>query len=119
MPAGNNTGPLGQGPGTGRGLGFCAGYDSPGYTKGFGSGMGRRFRFRGGAVGNHVFGGGSGFRHGFGWRHNNAGAYFSSDAYNNQEDEISALKSQSQNLKRTLEYIEKRLGELEADKSRT
>lgn len=34
MPAGDRTGPEGRGPMTGRGLGYCAGYDSPGYTKG-------------------------------------------------------------------------------------
>jgi len=117
MPAGNNTGPLGQGPGTGRGLGFCSGYDSPGYTKGPGAGMGRGLRFRGGAMGNRGFGRGLGFRHGFGWRHNNPGQNYSNEAYNSQEDEISALKSQSKNLKQSLEYIEKRLGELEAEKS--
>jgi hypothetical protein len=31
MPAGDRTGPLGQGPGTGRGAGYCGGYDRPGY----------------------------------------------------------------------------------------
>ena len=31
MPAGDNTGPTGQGPRTGRGAGFCSGYDMPGY----------------------------------------------------------------------------------------
>lgn len=33
MPRGDNTGPNGQGPRTGRGLGYCNGYESPGYTK--------------------------------------------------------------------------------------
>ena len=32
MPAGDKTGPLGQGPMTGRGLGYCAGYNTPGYA---------------------------------------------------------------------------------------
>ena len=31
MPFGDQTGPLGQGPMTGRGAGYCAGYDRPGY----------------------------------------------------------------------------------------
>jgi len=47
MPFGDGTGPLGKGPKTGRGLGFCAGYDTPGYTKGRGRGLGRRGRGRG------------------------------------------------------------------------
>lgn len=33
MPRGDCTGPSGQGSRTGRALGYCAGYDSPGYTK--------------------------------------------------------------------------------------
>lgn len=40
MPRGDGTGPNGLGPMTGRGLGYCAGYDSPGFTKGAGMGMG-------------------------------------------------------------------------------
>ncbi|MCF7886228.1 MAG: DUF5320 domain-containing protein [Candidatus Marinimicrobia bacterium] len=34
MPRGNQTGPAGNGPQTGRGLGRCSGYDAPGFTKG-------------------------------------------------------------------------------------
>ena len=44
MPRGNQTGPAGQGPQTGRGLGNCSGYDSPGFTRGTprgGAGFGR------------------------------------------------------------------------------
>ena len=47
MPGGDRTGPLGDGPMTGRQLGYGAGYDSPGYTKGPGGGFGRGFRGRG------------------------------------------------------------------------
>lgn len=32
MPAGDGTGPVGQGPMTGRSAGYCAGYDQPGST---------------------------------------------------------------------------------------
>ena len=32
MPAGDNTGPEGMGPMTGRGAGYCAGNDEPGFT---------------------------------------------------------------------------------------
>lgn len=31
MPAGNGTGPLGMGPMTGRGAGYCSGYQVPGF----------------------------------------------------------------------------------------
>ncbi|MFO8018759.1 MAG: DUF5320 domain-containing protein [Promethearchaeia archaeon] len=44
MPGGDGTGPNGYGPMTGRGLGYCAGYSTPGYTKGGGLGLGRGFR---------------------------------------------------------------------------
>ncbi len=39
MPRGDGTGPLGMGPLTGRGAGFCAGFRMPGYTN---MGFGRR-----------------------------------------------------------------------------
>lgn len=45
MPSGDRTGPMGQGPRTGRSLGFCSGYDMPGNLKGFGGGMSRRGGF--------------------------------------------------------------------------
>jgi hypothetical protein len=40
MPGGDRTGPRGLGSRTGRSLGYCAGYDTPGYTKGPGMGLG-------------------------------------------------------------------------------
>lgn len=52
MPAGNGTGPLGLGPMTGRGMGYCAGYGLPGYANparprlGLGRGRGRGFRWQ-------------------------------------------------------------------------
>ena len=62
MPAGDGTGPRGMGPMTGRGAGYCGGYDAPGYANpipGRGFGMGRG---RGGAWGG-------GWGRGRGWRH--------------------------------------------------
>ena len=51
MPGFDRTGPLGQGPGTGRGMGYCnlarpAGFGRPmgmGFRRGFGAGRGNRF----------------------------------------------------------------------------
>ena len=45
MPRGSQTGPEGQGPRTGRGLGYCAGYPNPGFINNtfgrvYGRGMG-------------------------------------------------------------------------------
>ena len=56
MPGGDRTGPLGFGPMTGRGAGFCAGYSVPGYMnpvpgagyRGWGRGRGGGFGFGGG-----------------------------------------------------------------------
>ena len=42
MPFGDGTGPMGRGPMTGRGAGFCAGFGSPGFTNPI---PGRRFGF--------------------------------------------------------------------------
>lgn len=47
MPRGDRTGPLGLGPRTGRGMGYCAGFGVPGYLNpgpgmGFGFGLGLR-----------------------------------------------------------------------------
>ncbi len=62
MPFGDRTGPIGQGPRTGRGLGFCGGNNAPGYTVG---GRGFRGGFRGAGFGRgRGFGRGAGF--GFG-----------------------------------------------------
>ncbi len=55
MPAGDGTGPNGMGPMTGRRMGLCSGYNSPGYAnpgsrrffnRGFSRGFGRGFRWR-------------------------------------------------------------------------
>ena len=54
---GDGTGPMGQGPMTGRGAGYCAGYDGPGYANPIsrrGVGFGR------GGVGLPRYGGGRG-----------------------------------------------------------
>ena len=60
MPRGDGTGPMGTGPMSGRGMGFCAGFQSPGYMN---CGFGGRF-----------FGGrGRGFLRCF-WRHAGAKA---------------------------------------------
>ena len=59
MPGGDRTGPLGQGPMTGRAAGFCAGNQEPGYAS---PGFGRRsFRGRGRGFGRGFWGRGRGF----------------------------------------------------------
>ena len=64
MPFGDRTGPLGTGPVTGRGMGFCRGYDRPGYyNRPWGTGWGR-----GRSGGTGYGGGGGGFRNRYWWR---------------------------------------------------
>lgn len=109
MPVGDRTGPLGLGPGSGRALGYCYGFDSPGYTKGPGRGMGRGFGFGRG------FGRGRGYGRGWGY----GPPYPVHDPgyplmpQMSKEDEIKMLKSEADALKRSQKEIEKRLEELE------
>lgn len=49
MPRGDRTGPMGMGPMSGRGAGYCANYQAPGFMNrffgsGFGAGYGRNLR---------------------------------------------------------------------------
>jgi len=53
MPRGDGTGPNGFGPMTGRAMGFCAGYASPGFASSRGRGM---FYGRGFVRGRGFFG---------------------------------------------------------------
>lgn len=65
MPGGDRTGPAGYGPMSGRGMGYCAGYPNPGFTRGWGRGFGGGWG-RGRGFGR---GGGRGWRQvwGAGW----------------------------------------------------
>jgi len=111
MPGGDRTGPMGQGPETGRSLGSCSGFDTPGYTKGPGRRMRRGFGFGRG------FGRRRGFRGGWDYepdRQDYIPGYPWMPSLS-KNDEIKLLKSQSEALKRSQEDIEKRLGELEKE----
>ncbi len=98
MPRGNRTGPLGEGPMTGRQLGYGAGYDSPGYTKGTGGGggLGRGFRGRG---------------RGFFWSRPAAAPEDMRESLS-PADELGTIKSEVRELKNTLSSILKRLDNL-------
>ena len=120
MPAGNRTGPQGMGPRTGRGAGYCAGNDSPGYVnQGFGSGFGRGFGR--GMFGRRVFGR-RGFRN---WHHATGmpgempyGAYpgaYPPAPMMTPEQEQDLLKSQETWLQEQLEAVR---GQLNKDQSK-
>ncbi|MCD6594177.1 hypothetical protein DRQ29_04605 [bacterium] len=115
MPWGNGTGPNGEGPRTGRGLGYCNGYDRPGYAT---QGGGGRWSGRGGMrYGNGGFGGGWRRRNMYyatgqpGWGRTNP-AY---PPYQSKEAEKDALLQASKDLKAELSEIENRIAELGKD----
>ncbi|MBT3297002.1 MAG: DUF5320 domain-containing protein [Verrucomicrobia bacterium] len=107
MPGGDGTGPLAMGPMTGRGAGYCAGSTAPGYASpGPGRGLGRGAWGRGG---------------GRGWGGRRGVPYGAVPPYAapygvapTAEQEVEALREQSEVLAGTLEDIKKRIGDLEA-----
>lgn len=107
MPGGDRTGPMGQGPMTGRGAGFCRGSRVPGYTT---SGGG----FFGGWFGRGRGGGGRGWRNCFfatglpGWMRFGAAGASASDA----ETEARMLQSEAASLSERLDAIKQRLDDL-------
>ena len=111
MPWGDRTGPFGMGSRTGRGLGYCSGYDAPGFA-GFRPGMGRGFGFgRGPGRGP-----GRGFRAGFGPGFGRVGWGMGAgyDPYPpSPEQEKQFLVSEAQELKNALSNLEKRISEIE------
>jgi hypothetical protein len=68
MPGGDRTGPLGEGPLTGRRAGYCAGNDAPGFTEPW-TGRGQGGGFGAGRGGGFGSGGGFGRGRGGAWRH--------------------------------------------------
>ena len=129
MPRGDRTGPAGMGPMTGRGAGYCAGFQAPGFAnpvagRGIGYGFGR-----GGQ------GGGRGRRNMFyatgvpGWQRFAAGypAYGGAAPYGGvapyggpsgsaptKEQELDVLKGQAEYFEGALDEIKKRITDLEA-----
>jgi len=121
MPRGDGTGPMGMGSMTGRGAGWCAGFGAPGYAnpipgRGLGMGFGRGGGFFGGR-------GGRGRRNMYyatglpGWMR--YGGYAAPYDYQanymtpNPEMEKQNLMSQADALQSELDFIRKRLDEME------
>ena len=127
MPRGDGTGPAGQGPMTGRGLGYCAGYSTPGYTKGpgLGRGWGRGFGYGRGLGWGRGGGRGWGF-----WGAGYTPYIAASPVYNplvpgaalniSPENQLAMLKQEKEYLEsemkgitKAMEDINKRISELE------
>jgi Family of unknown function (DUF5320) len=111
MPSGDRSGPMGQGSGTGRAVGLCYGFDTPGYTKGSGGRMGNGFgRGRGRGRGFNIS---RGRNFGFTNMAPQTGNPWMQSM--SREDEVRMLKTQADDLARSQNDIEKRLGELEKE----
>jgi len=113
MPRGDRTGPEGEGPRTGRGMGYCAGYDAPGcVTPGLGMGRGR-MRGYGGAWGR-----GRGWRHGFRATGVPRWAWFAPPDWGPppqeyvERQEVAHLEAQAGWLRQQLDAIQARMDEL-------
>ena len=89
MPRGDRTGPNRQGSMTGRGMGFCAGFNAPGFTN---SGFGRE--------------------RGFGWRARAMPMQQAQPEVITEKQEKQFLKQDLEALKQEMQEIEKRLKEL-------
>jgi hypothetical protein len=109
---------MGQGPRTGRGLGYCSGSDTPGFTQGAGYVTGRGFGFGKGMRFGRGMGGSRGFGRGRGILAFNAGPIPDYPWMHplSKEDEIKLLKSQAESLTLSQKEIEERLKELEKEK---
>lgn len=111
MPRGDKTGPNGQGPQTGRGAGFCAGNDKPGFME---QGVGFRGggRFRAPQTG---YGRGLGRGRGFAWRaqpQNMQAQPQPQEQEMTEEQEKQLLKQDLEDMKKNIKVIEQRLKEL-------
>jgi hypothetical protein len=109
MPRGDQTGPEGMGPMSGRGAGFCAGYDMPGCVNP------TYYRMRGRAWRRHE---GHAMRHyggHFGWMYNAAYAV-PFPAEMSAEEKLSQLKTREDWLKEQLEEVHGDMERLQKEK---
>lgn len=97
MPRGDRTGPNGMGPMTGRGAGYCSGYDRPGFAN---------------PVNRCLFGYGRQYRRGYGrFADYNPQPYSQPIPYEPVEEE-KLIESNIQALGRQLDSLQKRLDEI-------
>lgn len=102
MARGDKTGPMGQGPMTGRGLGYCAGYDQPGFTNNEENRQGQRRGLRQG--GGYGPGFGRGYGGGMGRRRANWNA--------NANTVTPTVNQGDSELKKRLDQLEAKLNQL-------
>jgi len=108
MPRGDRTGPMGYGPMTGRGMGYCGGFTGPGFmSPGPGYGFGR-----GGGFGR---GFGRGFGHFWGYPYPQATPYSTFPPLTD-EQEMDVLDEQTKILEDELHQLKRRQSELKRQK---
>jgi len=112
MPGGDRTGPMGMGPRTGRGAGFCAGLGVPGFmNRGFGGGFGGGRGGRGGGRGRRNMFYATGLT---GWQRATMDTPTAAPTVeaerHSPQDEVESLRSQ-------LDEVKRRLAELETAKT--
>ena len=110
MPRGDKSGREGQGPMTGRGLGYCAGYPNPGFVNNF---------FGRGIGGGRTYGRGlgMGFRGGRGFSGYTPQFMSPPLQHLSEKDELNIMEVQGKNLKKELDEIHKRISELKSYKN--
>jgi hypothetical protein len=117
MPRGDGTGPMGMGPMSGRVGGYCAGFGVPGFAnpvpgRGYGMGFGRGRGFFGGGRGWRLLGGAAGLGLAA-WRR--FGGYGAPYPRVDPETEKQDLKEQADALQAELDFIKKRLSDMETE----
>ncbi len=104
MPGGDRTGPMGMGSRTGRGAGYCSGYNMPGFANPMPAGG---FRFHRGM--------GRGFGRGRGWGMRRNGSYPYGAPYASDKEEAEILRDQVRAMQEGIEAMNARIKELESN----
>jgi len=115
MPRGDRTGPVGQGPMTGRRAGYCAGFAAPGFANGGGWGQGLGQGWRRGP--------GWGRGYGRGWLGYTVPAYSPPAPGNwplggpvmDSDSQLRALRSQAEQMRSMLSQIEEQIRGLQEE----
>ncbi len=115
MPRGNGMGPDNMGPGTGRRMGYCAGYDRPGCYNYFEGGS--RGRRQNAGFSQRAYGGRRG--PGYGGRFNFPGFESFRRGFDERDNagELDFLKNQAEDLETELAAVQERIRILEEDTS--
>ena len=93
MPRGDKTGPNGRGSMTGRGMGYCAGFQTPGFI-------------------NQEFGRGRGCGRGFGLRRFGVAPVYDKPIELTKKEKLKILEADKKDIETELKEIEKEIVEL-------